>query len=151
MEEQDPVDFAALVRDGLSRAGTELVRLRRLAGLQANLTTVKVRRRGQREALAERVVALQRRGELQHPDIVALCEGLESSEADIRALEDQLGAVRRGESGPAEPLPIQTSGDQAEVRLGGVVILPDGGRVCAVCHSSVTQGAAFCPTCGVRL
>jgi len=150
VDEQTPMDFGEMVREGLTRAGVELDRLRRIAGLQASLTGARMRRRGQREALAERVLVLQRRGELQHPEITALCDGLESTDADLRALEDQLAAVRAGQSAPPEPRQVGAAPTD-EVRQCGVVILPDDQRVCAVCRTSVDRGAAFCSTCGVRL
>ncbi|GAC1437720.1 MAG: hypothetical protein NVSMB65_12040 [Chloroflexota bacterium] len=145
-------DLGEMMREGLARAGVELDRLRRVAVLQANLTAVRLRRRGQREALAERVLALHRRGELGQPDLVSLCEALEAIEADIRAQEDQITAVRRG--GGAEPQQAAAPDEQAatqERRRGGVVVLPTGERLCAVCRTPVGDETIFCPTCGVRL
>src|SRR5579884_379968 len=101
-------DLGELMREGLARASLELDRLRRTAGLQASLTALRLRRRGQREALAERAQVLFRRGELSQTELIVLCEMLESTDADIRALEDQIAAVRRGEAGaPAAPAAAQ--------------------------------------------
>ncbi len=149
---RETVDFGEMVREGLARAGSELQRLRRIAELQANITTVKLRRRGQREALTERVLALYRRGELAHPDLIPLCESLEAAGADLRDLEDQLSAVRHSVGAPenleaVEPVdPLRPAGE-----AGGVVVLPSGERLCAVCRTELGEGATFCPTCGIRV
>jgi hypothetical protein len=150
VEERDSADFGEMVREGLTRAGVELGRLRRIASLQASLTGARLRRRGQREALAERALALHRRGELQNAELVTLCEGMETTDADIRALEDQIAAVRRGEEGPVEPAPAGRAG-AGEGTPHGVVVLPNGERLCAVCRGPLGADDTFCPTCGVRL
>jgi hypothetical protein len=77
---------------------------------------------------------------------------LEATEADIRALEDQLAAVRRGDEGPDVADPASAAPDDGtEVAPNGVIVLPNGERLCAVCRTPLGEGAAFCPTCGVRL
>ena len=148
----DTIDFGEMVREGLARAGTELQKLRRMAELQASITTVKLRRRGQREALTERVLALYHRGELEHSELIPLCESLESSAADLRDLEDQLSAVRHAVAGPEDAWTEQPrEQSRADGEAGGVVVLPSGERLCAVCRTELGENAGFCPTCGKRV
>ena len=146
---QPQSDLGEMMREGLARAGVELGRLRRIATLQANLTAVRLRRRGQREALAERVLAAHRRGELTQPELMSLCEALEATEADVRACEEEISMARRGEAvAPPEPsvpdAPVENS-------PGGIVVLASGETVCAVCRAPVATDTVFCPTCGIRL
>lgn len=96
------------MKDGIVRAGREAGRVRVIGEAQARLVALRLTRRSKRDALADEVLALYRRGALRHPALDPLCIELESVQDDIERLEDVLARARGATPEPRPSSPVVT-------------------------------------------
>lgn len=126
------VDSMRLKADQAALEADKLIRIRREQGgidqLRRDIQT-------QMDALGQATLSAYRAGEIAHPQLVTICQQLDSLSEQIAQREARIEQIR------AEKL--ATPPVAAPVAQAGVP--------CPNCKQLIPEGAAFCPLCGYKI
>ncbi len=99
------MDIMDSVKDGIVRAGREAARVRFIGEAQARLVTLRLLRRGRRDAVVDEALRLYRRNAIGQPSLVPLCRELDDIDNEIDRLEAGMARARGGApSRPSSPV-----------------------------------------------
>jgi len=104
------MDIMDSVKDGIVRAGREAARVRFIGEAQARMVTLRLLRRGRRDAVVDEVLRLYRRNAIGQPSLVPPCRELDEINDEIDRLEAGITRARGG-GAPRPSSPVVTELD----------------------------------------
>ena len=141
------------IKSGADKAAFEADRLRRQSQAQGALNKVKNDLNAQTAGIGQKVLALYDAGALAQPELLELCQQLDTLRQQIAGQEAEVERIKQEKPPEAEapapaPGPAPMAAPAPTPRPAPAPTPAPAAKFCPHCGATVTGGGRFCPECG---